>query len=82
MERGKGLEMGGVGSTVIGGRLLTGGVGNVVGALFGIMIKATIGAFITILGTLSSWWTRITIAALLCFFIVLQSILTMLKKKK
>ena len=44
--------------------------------------EATIEGFITFQGTLSSWWTSITIAALLCFFIVLQSILAMVKKKK
>ena len=82
VEQTKGFEMDAIASSVIGGTLLTGGVGNVVGTLFGVMIKATIEAFITFQGTLSSWWTRITIAALLCFFIVLQSILTMLKKKK
>ena len=82
VEQAKGFEMEAIASSVIGGTLLTGGVGNVVGTLFGVMIKATIEAFITFQGTLSSWWTRITIAALLCFFIVLQSILTMLKKKK
>ena len=82
VEQAKGFEMDAIASSVIGGTLLTGGVVNVVGTLFGVMIKATIEAFITFQGTLSSWWTRITIAALLCFFIVLQSILTMLKKKK
>ena len=82
VEQAKGFEMDAIASSVIGGTLLTGGVGNVVGTLFGVMIKATIEAFITFQGTLSSWWTRITIAALLFFFIVLQSILTMLKKKK
>lgn len=82
VEQAKGFEMDAIASSVIGGTLLTGGVGNVVGTLFGVMIKATLEAFITFQGTLSSWWTRITIAALLCFFIVLQSILTMLKKKK
>ena len=82
VEQAKGFEMDAIASSVIGGTLLTGGVGNVVGTLFGVMIKATIEAFITFQGTLSSWCTRITIAALLCFFIVLQSILTMLKKKK
>ena len=82
VEQAKGFEMDAIASSVIGGTLLTGGVGNVVGTLFGVMIKATIEVFITFQGTLSSWWTRITIAALVCFFIVLQSILTMLKKKK
>lgn len=82
VEQAKGFEMDAIASAVIGGTLLTGGVGNVFGTLFGVLIKATIEAFITFQGTLSSWWTRITIAALLCFFIVLQSILAMLKKKK
>lgn len=82
VEQAKGLEMDAIASSVIGGTLLTGGVGNVIGTLFGVLIKATIEAFITFQGTLSSWWTRITIAALLCFFIVLQSLLTMFKKKK
>ena len=77
-----GAEMDAIASAVIGGTLLTGGVGNVIGTLFGVLIKATIEAFITFQGTLSSWWTRITIAALLCFFIVLQSVLAMVKKKK
>lgn len=82
VEQAKGFEMDAIASAVIGGTLLTGGVGNVIGTLFGVLIKATIEAFITFQGTLSSWWTRITIAALLCFFIVLQSILAMIKKKK
>ena len=81
VEQAKGFEMDAIASAVIGGTLLTGGVGNVIGTLFGVLIKATIEAFITFQGTLSSWWTRITIAALLCFFIVLQSILAMVKKK-
>ncbi len=80
VEQAKGFEMDAIASSVIGGTLLTGGVGNVFGTLFGVLIKATIEAFITFQGTLSSWWTRITIAALLCFFIVLQSILAMIKK--
>ena len=82
VEQAKGFEMDAIASSVIGGTLLTGGVGNVIGTLFGVLIKATIEAFITFQGTLSSWWTRITIAALLCFFIVLQSVLAMIKKKK
>lgn len=82
VEQAKGFEMDAIASSVIGGTLLTGGVGNVIGTLFGVLIKATIEAFITFRGTLSSWWTRIAIAALLCFFIVLQSVLTMNKRGK
>ena len=82
VEQAKGFEMDAIASSVIGGTLLTGGVGNVIGSLFGVLIKGTIESFITFQGTLSSWWVRITIAALLCFFIVLQSLITALKRKK
>ena len=81
VEQAKGFEMDAIASSVIGGTLLTGGVGNVVGSLFGVLIKGTIESFITFQGTLSSWWVRITIAALLCFFIVLQSLIAALKRK-
>ncbi|NLJ90109.1 MAG: sugar ABC transporter permease YjfF [Clostridiales bacterium] len=82
VEQAKGFEMEAIASSVIGGTLLTGGVGNVIGSIFGVLIKGTIETFITFQGTLSSWWTKIVIAALLCFFIVLQSILGSSKDKK
>jgi simple sugar transport system permease protein len=82
VEQAKGFEMEAIASSVIGGTLLTGGVGNVIGSLFGVLIKGTIETFITFQGTLSSWWTKIVIAALLCFFIVLQSILASTKGKR
>lgn len=82
VEQAKGFEMEAIAAAVIGGTLLTGGVGNVIGSLFGVLIKGTIETFITFQGNLSSWWTKIVIAALLCFFIVLQSILTASKRKK
>lgn len=81
VEQAKGFEMDAIAAAVIGGTLLTGGVGNVVGTLFGVMIKGTIETFITTQGTLSSWWTRITIAALLAFFIILQSLFAKAKSK-
>ena len=71
-----------IAAAVIGGTLLTGGVGNVIGSLFGVLIKGTIETFITFQGTLSSWWTKIVIAALLCFFIILQSIFMNVKWRK
>lgn len=82
VEQAKGFEMDAIASAVIGGTLLTGGVGNPIGSLFGVLIKGTIETFITTQGTLSSWWVRIAIAVLLCFFIVLQSIFASIKKKR
>lgn len=82
VEQAKGLEMDAISSAVIGGTLLSGGVGVPFGTLFGVLIKGTISSLITTQGTLSSWWVRITLSALLCFFIVLQSIFASMKKKK
>jgi simple sugar transport system permease protein len=57
---------------VIGGTLLTGGVGYLVGTLFGVLILGVIQTLIMFDGTLSSWWTKIVIGALLFVFCVLQ----------
>ncbi len=82
VEQAKGFEMDAISSSVIGGTLLSGGVGTPVGTLFGVLINGTIFSLITTQGKLSSWWIRIAVSALLCFFIVLQSVLTSAKKKK
>ena len=81
VEQAKGLEMDAISSAVIGGTLLSGGVGTPIGSMFGVLIKGTISSLITTQGTLSSWWVRIVLSALLCFFIVLQSVFASLKKK-
>ncbi len=82
VEQAKGMEMDAIASAVIGGTLLSGGVGTVIGTLFGVLIKGTITSLITTQGTLSSWWVRITLSLLLCFFIVLQSIIISSKRKR
>ncbi len=69
---GLGMEMEAIASVVIGGTLLTGGVGYVAGTLVGVLIQAIIQTFITFDGTLSSWWTKIAIGLLLLIFILLQ----------
>ncbi len=82
VEQARGFEMEAIASAVIGGTLLTGGVGTVVGTFFGVLIKATIETFIRCDGTLSSWWNKIVLSILLCFFIVLQSLFAIWKAKK
>lgn len=82
VELAKGFEMDAIAATVIGGTPLTGGVGNVLGTLFGVLIKATIETFVSFQGNLSSWWSKIIIAALLAFFIMLQSMLIMRKERR
>jgi len=69
---GVGLEMDAIASAVIGGTLLTGGVGSVLGSAVGALIQGLIQTIIAFQGTLSSWWTKIVVAVLLCVFILLQ----------
>ena len=75
-----GVEMDAIASAVIGGTLLTGGVGMMAGTLFGVMIYGIIQTIIMFDGTLSSWWTKIALGALLCIFIVIQRLLVVKKK--
>ncbi|MEP7245642.1 MAG: galactofuranose ABC transporter, permease protein YjfF [Gammaproteobacteria bacterium] len=67
-----GLELDAIAAVVIGGTLLRGGVGYVLGTLFGVLILGIIQTLITFEGTLSSWWTRIAVGALLFVFCLLQ----------
>ncbi|GGR49208.1 simple sugar transport system permease protein [Nocardioides luteus] len=71
-----GMELDAIAAVVIGGTLLTGGRGFVVGSLLGVLVLGTIQTFISFDGTLSSWWTRITIGVLVLVFVVLQRVLT------
>ena len=64
---------------VIGGTL-TGGVGNVIGTLFGVLINGTIVSILEFNGTLSSWWTRIGVGLLTLVFIGIQSLFYSRKK--
>ena len=71
-----GVELDAIAAVVIGGTLLTGGYGFVAGTFFGILIMGLIQTYIVFDGTLSSWWTKIVIGALLFAFILLQKGLT------
>ena len=71
-----GLELDAIAAVVIGGTLLAGGSGYVIGTLFGVLILGVIQTLIVFDGTLSSWWTRIVIGALLLVFCLLQRLLT------
>jgi simple sugar transport system permease protein len=69
------LELDAIAAAVIGGTLLTGGVGYVSGTLFGVLIFGIIQTAIIFDGRLSSWWTRIAVGILLLLFILLQRFL-------
>lgn len=82
VQQALGLEMDAIASSVIGGTLLTGGVGNVIGSFFGVLINGTISTLVKTNGKLLSSWSSIAVAALLCFFIVLQSVFAKIKDSK
>ena len=67
-----GVELNAVAAVVIGGTLLTGGSGYMFGTLIGVLTMGLIQTYIVFDGTLSSWWTKIVIGALLLMFILLQ----------
>ena len=80
----QGMELDAIAAAVIGGTLLTGGTGYLAGTLVGVPILGVIQSLITFDGTLSSWWTRIAVGALLCVFCLMQRLLEhgALRKKK
>jgi simple sugar transport system permease protein len=69
---GDGLHLDATAASVIGGALTSGGVGLIVGTLFGVLTQGTIRTMITFQGTLSSWWVKIATALLLLMFILIQ----------
>ena len=69
-----GLELDAIAAVVIGGTLLSGGIGTVAGTLVGVLMLGVIQTLITFDGTLSSWWTRIVIGTLLFVFCLLQRV--------
>lgn len=77
-----GAEMNAIASSIIGGTMLTGGVGNVVGTFFGVLTLNTIKRIVGAVGLDESWWQGITVAAMLCIFLVIQSRIVAIRKKR
>jgi ribose/xylose/arabinose/galactoside ABC-type transport system permease subunit len=71
---GKGMELDAIATVVIGGTLLTGGAGNILGTVLGVLVYGIIQVLIMFQGTLNSWWTRIVIGFLVFVFCLLQRI--------
>lgn len=76
-----GMEMNAIASSIIGGTMLTGGVGNIIGTFFGVLSLSTIQNIVSSAGLDQAWWTGITIAAMLCLFLVVQSVVIARKKR-
>ena len=76
-----GAEMNAIASSIIGGTMLTGGVGNIIGTFFGVLSLALIQNIVSSVGLDQAWWTGITNASMLCIFLVVQSIIIARRKK-
>ena len=68
----QGAELDVISCCVIGGVMLSGGVGYMQGTMLGVLLKATIPAIITFNGSMNSWWAKIFTGLLLLLFIVIQ----------
>jgi simple sugar transport system permease protein len=69
---GTGNELTAIASVVLGGTMLTGGIGMVAGTLFGGMILGLIATIIDFNGSLNGAWIMIISGVLLFVFIVMQ----------
>jgi galactofuranose transport system permease protein len=77
-----GMEMDAIAACVIGGILLTGGIGYLIGPTLGVLSMGIIQTIIMFQGTLSSWWTKIAVGFLLFLFILLQRLIVIKRGKK
>jgi len=75
-----GMELDSIAAVVIGGTSLSGGVGNIIGTLFGVLIHGAIVSVLQFNGSLSSWWTRIGVGVLTLIAIGVQSLFYVRKK--
>ena len=76
-----GLELDAIAAVVIGGTLLSGGVGFMAGTAMGVLILGLIQTVITFKGDLNTWWTRIVVGFLVLVFILLQNAVSSLSKR-
>jgi ribose/xylose/arabinose/galactoside ABC-type transport system permease subunit len=70
-----GAELDIIAAVVIGGTLLTGGVGYVIGTFIAVLLPGVIHTYLTLDGSLTPWWIKIIIGVLLFVFIGLQKLL-------
>ena len=68
-------------SSFIGVALLTGGVGIIIGTFFFVLSLSTIKIIVSQLGFDEAWWTNITVAIMICIFLLIQSIVMRRKTK-
>ena len=74
-------EMDAIAASIIGGTLLSGGVGNVIGSFFGSMILGTLQKIIWFSGLKEAYWQDMANGVMLGIFIVMQSVVLSVRGK-
>ncbi len=69
----EGWELNAIAAVVIGGTMLTGGVGKIEGTLYGVLILGIISNAINLQGTLPYWYANLVTGILLLIVILIQS---------
>ncbi|WP_324649898.1 ABC transporter permease subunit [Georgenia sp. H159] len=77
---GIGMELDAIAAVVIGGTLLSGGVGFVLGTGVGVLVYGLIQVLIAREG-LDSWWTRVFIGVVLLGFVILQRAISVRRRR-
>jgi len=81
-DYGRTYEIQAISSSIIGGAMLSGGVGLPIGTFFGVLINLLIQRVVPLLGLTEASWPHIITSIFLLGFIVLQSIMTIVSKKE
>ena len=82
VEKAQGFEIQAIASSVIGGTMLTGGVGNILGSFIGVLVQTTITKLINFNGTLANGWSNVVLAAIMSFFIILQAVFAFIRRRR
>lgn len=69
----EGWEMTAIAAVVIGGTLLSGGVGKFSGTLVGVLVIGVITNMFNMQGNINTWWQNVMMGALLLLVVVIQS---------
>jgi simple sugar transport system permease protein len=79
-DYGRTYEIQAISSSIIGGAMLSGGVGLPIGTFFGVLIQLLIQRIVPLLGLTEASWPHIVTSIFLLAFIVLQSVLSIVSK--
>lgn len=75
-------EMQVIAAVVLGGTLLTGGVGHIWGTLFGVFTMSMIANIFNMQGNISTWWQNVIMGLLILLIVIMQAGLEQVKMKK